>query len=213
MKKTSVTKHGRRRMRERCGLTKGISGVIAHRALHHGIRKEETQGELLFWLNERNLSGHRELRIYGGMLYIFSIDIVITSICLPEAFSRHLEEYVVTDAYKRYVTFKESLRRTKLNDNAKTQSGNLSRTLSKTTQSTLRDPATIRAVLNRSLRDENLKGMVTKVKKSYLYPYHYECRVDCEVTYEIGKICRHLRRIMNPYNLQLRIIARCVNTD
>lgn len=208
MKKRSrkVSKHGRRRMQERGGITKGISEKMASRVYHHGIRKEDTTGELRTWIDGRNLRAGKTARIYGRMLFILHGQTVITTIRIPDSFVDDLGKYVEKEAYRRYTCYRKSLRQkhsgVQENHGGDRRAGEYHSRLT----SPLRDLATIKVFLNRHLGDEAINATVSRVIKSYTFPFDYECTVSYEEEEDKRRAFFALRTISREYRLRLKIL-------
>lgn len=83
-----VTKHARRRMRERCGIGKKSCDRMAQTALSRGISTREATGQLkrfmdgLYFYNRTA----NNIRIYGGKAWIFHNSSLITVLNVPPQF-------------------------------------------------------------------------------------------------------------------------------
>ncbi len=101
----NLTKHGERRIAERIGASNNAAQRNVKKALHNGIKIEETTGALFDWLMGKK-SMHRgsyTLTIYKNNLYIFSCtNTLITVYPLPDHLKNDLEQYVSADRYDRY---------------------------------------------------------------------------------------------------------------
>lgn len=73
-----ITKHAYERLKKRAGLAKKAAERISLKAYTNGIRQDEVTGRLYSYLAEkarkdnRNEGSHR-VRIYGEMVYVFSV--------------------------------------------------------------------------------------------------------------------------------------------
>ena len=88
--KACVSKHGNKRLRDRCGASKKSADKLADDALKYGIRHNETAGQLnryitsLYFRNEEA----NNIRIYHEKVYIFVGNILITVLNLPHSFHK-----------------------------------------------------------------------------------------------------------------------------
>lgn len=148
---TIVTNHARRKLKERAGVGKNNAHEMAYRARFYGLGLKDCEGELAKWLFCKRLKCGAFAKIYGKKTYIFSEDgILITIYPLPKEFE-DLEKHVKPEAWKRYKRYTNSLHRAQ-NVPIKT-----------TDKPQLKDPNTIKVVLNRHLEAENIDFLVIKV--------------------------------------------------
>lgn len=103
----NLTKHGKKRITERVGISSGDAKRNARRAYRHGIHHSETSGELCAWLNSRyfKYKTGSHMRVFRGFLYIFHNDVLITVYAIPKELQVTLEKCVDPDAYERYVDY------------------------------------------------------------------------------------------------------------
>ncbi len=80
-----VTTHGKKRMKERCGINKKASERLATIAFEKGLRHNDTTGCLNKWVT--SLWGYSKkannIRLYGDKAYIFAGTTLITVIQIP----------------------------------------------------------------------------------------------------------------------------------
>lgn len=94
--KVSVTKHARKRLKERMGLPKSSIDRMANKVFESGTKHYETRGILHKWMSEIYLkhgSGN-QMRIYGDYLYIFHQNTLITLFPVPSEIKTHLTDYI-----------------------------------------------------------------------------------------------------------------------
>lgn len=118
MKKVKLSNHGRKRVKERHG---SEENKVAKRAYNYGIKREYTIGELRQYLDavyyrhleedhtpllSANHKPQRILRIYGNSVFIFHNNLLITSIVLPDKFTKDLSSYVKKEEMDRYLSYK-----------------------------------------------------------------------------------------------------------
>ena len=100
-----VSKHATKRMKERNGINKKSAKRLAKKAFESGYSREETRGDLRFWLDERFYAhqneGEREIMVYGDKAYIFSFPsstskayVLITIISVPKQHVKHIERCI-----------------------------------------------------------------------------------------------------------------------
>ncbi len=153
--KVIVTHHGKRRLKERVGTSKNSAQPMAERVRLHGIGHEDCTGELATWLYRKRLRCGAYAKIYGDKVYIYGREnALITVYSLPKEF-KEWRLFVKKDALERYQRYTESLHRF---TNAPPKVSNSNR-------SYLRDPNTIKAVLNRHFKDEGIELCVVRVTR------------------------------------------------
>lgn len=86
-----LTKHGKKRIKERAGLpNKAIQGN-SDKALKEGIERTELSGSIrryidaIYWQNEFN---GKTIKIYGNMVYIFDRMVLVTAFVLPTKYMK-----------------------------------------------------------------------------------------------------------------------------
>lgn len=82
-----VTRHAKRRIRERCGVSRKEVSKVRRRAWEHGITHKDANGELKDWMSGLFRSHHNatDMRIYGDACYLFTKNgnTLITVITVP----------------------------------------------------------------------------------------------------------------------------------
>lgn len=80
-----VTKHAKKRMKERCGIGKSSSDNVAQKALVRGIKHCQTSGNLKKYIDSLYFKNNKanNIRLYGQKVYIFHNDVLITVLQLP----------------------------------------------------------------------------------------------------------------------------------
>ena len=81
-----VTRHGKKRSRERVGIPKRAVDKNAKTALEKGLRYEDTAGALrryLDYLYWRGNGAANNMRIYGNHVYLFHGEVLITVLNVP----------------------------------------------------------------------------------------------------------------------------------
>ncbi len=94
-----MTNHGLVRIKERAGVGKSYRKTVRlmENAYERGYRREDTKGLLRKFLDEKYLgyeSGNN-MRIYGGQLYIFEEDRLITVYALPGSIQKDIKTYLL----------------------------------------------------------------------------------------------------------------------
>lgn len=96
---TRLTKHGKKRMKQRGGLHGKAAERIAQKALNEGICMKQTKGRLRKWLDGKYLAypdnTERIFLIYGDKLYIFSKErTLITVIPIPADLTKDMQKMI-----------------------------------------------------------------------------------------------------------------------
>lgn len=81
----NLTNHAKKRLKERCGISKGSASMMTERAYERGVPHNELTGELQKWVNFVYLT-HKSagyLCIYGSQLYVFKNQALITVLNVP----------------------------------------------------------------------------------------------------------------------------------
>jgi len=99
-----VTHHGRRRLHERNGVTKGYSQKVANYIYRNGIRHKETTGQLRRIFDAVYLKKEKanNIRFWNNSLYLYKDDILITVMKVDQTIIDNLEENLYPEAYARY---------------------------------------------------------------------------------------------------------------
>ena len=101
----NFTKHGKRRMKQRCGAGGKTATTLARRAYAEGITHAEARGELKKWMDKEYLiHGSNNCRFYANKLYIFIKrgELLITVLDAPLHIEQNLKRYVDTKVYLTY---------------------------------------------------------------------------------------------------------------
>lgn len=93
---TIITRHAKKRLKERNGFNKKSMQRMADRAYEKGIPLSETKGQLHKWVTSvyfRNTEVNN-LRIYGDKLYLFRDNILITILQVPQKYVNDMEAFI-----------------------------------------------------------------------------------------------------------------------
>lgn len=107
-----LTKHAKRRVKQRTGVNSGNINHCMKKVFKHGIKHDEATGELKRLMDKQYLT-HKNInnmRFYGDSLYLFHTDILITVIKVPLSIVQNLENNTDPEAYEKYMNFKKSRR-------------------------------------------------------------------------------------------------------
>jgi chromatin remodeling complex protein RSC6 len=83
-----VTNHGRRRIKERCGIKAKGTGRLAKIAFSKGLSRSDVSGSLykyidyLYHYNEQA----NNIRLYGDKVYIFCNEVLVTVLDTPKKY-------------------------------------------------------------------------------------------------------------------------------
>lgn len=88
MSEAYVTKHGKKRVRQRLGLNKKSVEKQAQKALDYGVSHREATGKLCQYMNGVFLMNYKpaNMRVYNRMLYLFRDNKLITVLPLPNRY-------------------------------------------------------------------------------------------------------------------------------
>lgn len=88
-----ITKHAQKRLKERCGLNKKASERLAKLAYEHGIKHNETTGNLRKWVDSQYFYNEtaNNIRLYGDKAFIFSDYKLITVLQIPHNLVRYVK--------------------------------------------------------------------------------------------------------------------------
>lgn len=86
MTSPDITRHGRKRMRQRLGIPKGALSRTAEAALIQGVGHEDSTGKLrsyieFLYASHNGAAGN--IRVYNGYVYVFNGRILITILRVP----------------------------------------------------------------------------------------------------------------------------------
>lgn len=93
-----ITHHGRKRIKERTGIGKSEKKIqrAAEKALKQGTKYEDLKGTLKRYV-DRMVKLHQDgqnIRIYGGQMWIFENNILITVKQVPSRYQRKYQIYM-----------------------------------------------------------------------------------------------------------------------
>lgn len=109
----SVTSHAKRRLKERCGVSKNSAMDMAERAFNKGISFENASTDLKKYISSVYIRHEKigdNIRIYGNMVYVFDNRTLITVYPIPGNLLNELEriatsiDNVADKAYQEYTT-------------------------------------------------------------------------------------------------------------
>lgn len=113
----SVTAHAKRRLKERCGVSKNSAMDMAERAFDKGISFENASADLKKYISSVYIRHEKigdNIRIYGNMVYIFDNRTLITVYPIPENLLNEMERIATSiddaadKAYQEYTTPKNT---------------------------------------------------------------------------------------------------------
>lgn len=87
-----ITRHAVHRTRERVGIPKKAVPRAVEKAMTEGLRYEDTEGGLrryLEYLYAKGGGAANNMRVYGGHIYMFHDDILITTLTVP---AKHMKQ-------------------------------------------------------------------------------------------------------------------------
>lgn len=81
-----ITRHGRKRAKERAGIGKGNLQKMASKILREGVTHKECSGDLKRWVTSKYFRNKQanNIRLYGNQCYIFKNETLITVLPIPE---------------------------------------------------------------------------------------------------------------------------------
>lgn len=90
----TITTHGSKRSKERCGLGKSATPRMAERALDQGLRHSEVAGSLRRFLDALYLShgNATNMRIWNKKVYLFAQSVLITIIDVPARYHKTIDK-------------------------------------------------------------------------------------------------------------------------
>ena len=84
-----VTRHAKKRLKERSGLQKGSMARISEKAFTQGINYGDTKGRLRKWIAKVDFdSGTKMTKLYGDTLYLFDDNRLVTILQVPADLAR-----------------------------------------------------------------------------------------------------------------------------
>ena len=105
--KPILTKHSKKRAKERAGITKNQLDTMAQRALKEGITHAQAKNELQSWMDGEYLKYEtaNNCRFYANKLYVFHDYTLITILDAPLTYEQNLQLYVDC---KTYIIYKKN---------------------------------------------------------------------------------------------------------
>lgn len=109
----SVTSHAKRRLKERCGVSKNSAMNMAERAFNKGISFENASTDLKKYISSVYIRHEKigdNIRIYGNMVYVFDNRTLITVYPIPGNLITEMERIATSidnaanKAYQEYTT-------------------------------------------------------------------------------------------------------------
>lgn len=96
-----LSKHAKKRMKQRCGLHGKSAVRIGERVFESGLRREDTKGRLAKWLDLVGKYNQGKLLIvHGETCYIFSSDnVLITLLNIPPELTKDMKKMVNRNNY------------------------------------------------------------------------------------------------------------------
>lgn len=91
-----ITYHGKKRIKQRCNVSKKAANKLANKALKNGINHAETRGSLNRYFTSlyfRNKTANN-IRIYNFKVFIFVGTTLITVIDLPHKYKKTVESII-----------------------------------------------------------------------------------------------------------------------
>ena len=86
---TTVTKHGEKRMKSRCGIPKRAARRNAQTAYDKGLNYENATGKLKKYIDSKNESTEiTDVRIWNGNVYVFFGEALLTVYPVPRKYSK-----------------------------------------------------------------------------------------------------------------------------
>lgn len=96
----TMTNHGLVRVKERAGVGKSNRKTLRliENAFERGYKREDTKGTLRKYLDEKYVAYEygNNMRLYGGKLYIFEDDRLITMYALPGSIQKYIKTCIST---------------------------------------------------------------------------------------------------------------------
>lgn len=86
---TTVTRHGEKRLKERCGVPKRAVQRNAQTAYEKGLTYEEAKGKLKKFIDTKNGTTQlTDVRIWNGNVYVFYGEALLTVYPVPRKYSK-----------------------------------------------------------------------------------------------------------------------------
>ena len=95
-----VSKHAKKRIKERCGIRKSSADRVCRLATERGVERAGTKGPLRKWLDLKySKQGEGSIYVWGDAAYLISKqNVVITVIPVPTEFRKNLKRMFVQPA-------------------------------------------------------------------------------------------------------------------
>lgn len=96
-----ASKHAKKRVKERCGVSKSSADRVARLAKERGVRREHTKGPLRKWLDAKhsNSAADSSIIVWGDKAYIFSSqDVLVTCLQIPSVITKNMKKMVLQPA-------------------------------------------------------------------------------------------------------------------
>ena len=96
--KVIVSKHAKKRIKERCGVSKKSADRIAEMVITRGVSQESTKGPLKRWLDEKALNSDlgSTLLVWGDKAYIISDrNVMVTCLQIPPTITKNMKKMIV----------------------------------------------------------------------------------------------------------------------
>lgn len=90
-----VTRHAKKRLKERSGLQKGSMARISEKAFIQGINYRDTKGRLRKWIAKVDFDGGTKMtKLYGDKLYLFDDNRLVTILQVPADLARDRKKMI-----------------------------------------------------------------------------------------------------------------------
>lgn len=91
-----VTKHAKKRVKERVGVSKTKADKMAKMAIERGVERTQTKGRLRKWVDSQFYKNPHttEIYIYGDKAYIFIGEGLITVLQIPSDLTRDIPNMI-----------------------------------------------------------------------------------------------------------------------
>lgn len=90
-----VTRHAKKRLKERSGLQKGSMARISEKAFIQGINYGDTKGRLRKWIAQVDFDGGTKMtKLYGDKLYLFDDNRLVTILQVPADLARDRKKMI-----------------------------------------------------------------------------------------------------------------------
>ena len=96
-----ASKHAKKRVKERCGVSKKTADRVAKLARERGVERENTKGPLRRWLDAKylNSDANSTLVVWGDKAYVFSAqNVLVTCLQIPSVITKNMKRMIVQPA-------------------------------------------------------------------------------------------------------------------